>query len=263
MENKFYNNQRTWGVEIEFKGNRHLAAIALRNEGINVQIEGYNHTDRNYWKIVMDGSAEWELVSPPLSGEEGFRQLEIACKALQAAGVKVDKSCGLHVHHGVNDLSVDNFKNLYKLYYKFEETIDEFMPESRRANNNTYCKSMKGSYEMEKILQAKTLMELENIYWDRYYKLNIQSYVKHGTIEFRQHNGTIEFDKISNWIKLTNMMVERSKVRTSLNERQTATNKTNWDKMKNCLGIAFKNEVGKFYNGRIVHFQNRNNRISA
>ena len=36
--------------------------------------------------------------------------------------------------------------------------------------------------------------------FDRYYKVNVMSYNNHRTIEFRQHSGTTEYEKIKNWI---------------------------------------------------------------
>jgi hypothetical protein len=36
---------------------------------------------------------------------------------------------------------------------------------------------------------------------DKYYKLNLCSLNKYGTLEFRQHKGTLEFNEIQHWIK--------------------------------------------------------------
>jgi hypothetical protein len=45
----------------------------------------------------------------------------------------------------------------------------------------------------------------------RYHKLNLSSYVSHGTIEFRQHQGTINYVKISRWIDLGMSMMRWAK----------------------------------------------------
>jgi hypothetical protein len=37
----------------------------------------------------------------------------------------------------------------------------------------------------------------------RYYKLNLSAINVHGTIEFRQHSGTVNAEKAVNWVKLT------------------------------------------------------------
>jgi hypothetical protein len=38
-------------------------------------------------------------------------------------------------------------------------------------------------------------------YMDRYRALNFNAYAKYGTVEVRQHQGTLNADKIINWIK--------------------------------------------------------------
>jgi Putative amidoligase enzyme. len=109
-----FDNNRLWGVEIEFLDtvNREDVARKMTEKGVLCYVEGYNHTTRGHWKVVTDASCGYELVSPPLKGEEGFRQLKIACEVLNELGAKVDKRCGLHVHHDANDFTVDTFKRV-------------------------------------------------------------------------------------------------------------------------------------------------------
>lgn len=212
-----FNNSRTFGLEIEFKGNRNAVEQYMNQHGVECHIEGYNHSTRHHWKIVTDASAEYELVSPPICGEEAFRQLKVACDALAFAQAKVDRTCGLHVHHDANDLNVRQFANIFALYIKLEETIDTFLPESRRADNNQYCHTLARTAEQKnrklaQLKKAKTINEIaEEVYSSRYHKVNAQSYLRHGTIEFRQHSGTVDFDKIYNWVLFTQRIVERAK----------------------------------------------------
>lgn len=60
---------------------------------------------------------------------------------------------------------------------------------------------------------AQTLIELEKTITgrSRYFKLNSQSYWRHGTVEFRQHSGTIEFEKIKNWLFFCARLIDFSK----------------------------------------------------
>jgi hypothetical protein len=44
----------------------------------------------------------------------------------------------------------------------------------------------------------------------RYHKFNMESMSRYGTVEFRQHSGTIEPDKAMNWIRVCVAFVERS-----------------------------------------------------
>lgn len=209
---------RTYGVEIEFVGDRYMVLEAVRELGIECHIEGYNHETRNHWKIVSDSSVRanrnqngsgWELVSPILKGRDGLEQIKKVCKALKIAGAAVNRSCGLHVHHDAADFTTNTFKNLIRLYARFEPVIDSLVSQSRRGNNNRYCKSL-AELNIDEIMKQKDLYNITALYGNRYRKLNLQSYITHGTVEFRQHQGTIDADKIINWIKLTQAMVQRA-----------------------------------------------------
>ncbi len=62
-----FNNERTYGIEIEFLENfysREIIARELRNAGINAYSESYNHMTKNNWKLITDASCGNELVSP-------------------------------------------------------------------------------------------------------------------------------------------------------------------------------------------------------
>jgi hypothetical protein len=51
-----------------------------------------------------------------------------------------------------------------------------------------------------------------NLPQTRYYKLNLAAYVKHGTLEFRQHAGTLNLNKMINWIMFCVQFVEDSRL---------------------------------------------------
>lgn len=213
-----FNTHRTFGVEIEFTtASREDVARLMNEKGVRAYVEGYNHSTKNYWKLITDSSCGFELVSPPLKGREGLEQLQKACEALKEAGAKVDKRCGLHVHHDINDLHAKQIANIFAIYTKLEKTIDTLVSNSRRGNRNPYCCSLfQGTTQQDVLDKLKAVNSLEHIsrIWNtRYVKVNFQSYVKYGTIEFRQHNGTIEFEKIYNWILLTQRIVERAGAR--------------------------------------------------
>lgn len=213
MENKF-NTERTWGVEIENIASHGQIMEVCRKcteRGVMMRYEGYTHVTMRHWKVVTDSSCGYELVSPPLKGEEGFRQLKVVCDVMKEVGVKVNKKCGLHVHHDAHDLTALHFKRLYYTYIRFEKTIDSMLPISRRENNNTYCRTLRNGYSIEKLRKAKTIQQVAEAYGTRYIKLNTESYMRHGTVEFRHHSGTVEFEKIMNWIMLTSSMVTKAK----------------------------------------------------
>ena len=45
----------------------------------------------------------------------------------------------------------------------------------------------------------------------RYTKLNLQSYSRYGTCEFRGHQGTLDYTKIVAWVALTQNLVLKAK----------------------------------------------------
>lgn len=188
----------------------------LQSEGIECYDESYNHSTRPHWKVVSDasivGQNSFELVSPILEGENGLEQVKTVCRVLKKCNAYINKSCGMHVHFDAQNFDLNQWKNIYKNYAGFENQIDELMPASRRANNAYYCKSLKINNLETKIDNARNLSEIERVFQNnRYFKINPKSYARHNTIEFRQHSGTVEFEKVSNWILFLHNLVDYSK----------------------------------------------------
>lgn len=205
----------TFGIEIECIRPSDLSTQALANllteAGVATQVESYNHQRRHHWKLVTDASVSdrngvgCELVSPVLRGEAGFEILRRACTVLTER-CRVNRTCGLHVHVGVRGLGreVDFFRNLLIAYAAFEPTIDSFMAPSRRANSNTYCRSVRVSQAMRSAQNLHALRTAYNEtgnYAGRFRKVNLESFWRHSTVEFRHHQGTTEAEKAINWVR--------------------------------------------------------------
>lgn len=203
----------TFGVEIECLVEARLVRESAQKNGMRYQYEGYNHTDNNhYYKFVSDSSIRGEnpieCVSPVLNGKAGLKSLENCCKVLNEAGAVVNVSTGLHVHIGAQKLSDEAYVNVFKNYQKIERVVDTFMARSRRANNSQWCKSLQGIDFSQCSMKADIRNEMN---FNRYYKVNACSYDRHGTIEFRQHQGSTDFEKISNWVNFCAKLVAWSK----------------------------------------------------
>lgn len=209
-----YTFTRRFGIEIEaYNCSRIRLASELREAGISVAVENYNHTTCNHWKLVTDsslsGEETFELVSPVLEGENGLKELEKVCWVLEYCDVKVNNSCGLHIHMEAADFDLSTWKNLAQTYKNLEREINAFMPASRR--NNCFCKSLTNISD-SKIRQAQTLEDLRSAFnHNRYYKINLEAYSRHRTVEFRQHGGTTSFTKMSQWVHFLNRMVTFAK----------------------------------------------------
>lgn len=269
-----FNEHRTFGVEIEFVGNDNRVSDEMSARGLDCRRESYNHITRTWWKIVYDSSVSGhggdglELVSPPLAGINGMIQLKLACEALEAAGVRINRSCGLHVHHDASDFEGTTFLNLAMMYLRFEKTLDSIMAPSRRDNVNTYCQSNLQRIEYKERIYRQNIENsrdvddlIEFFDCDRKFKLNFCSYRAHGTMEFRHHQGSFEFPKIANWVALTQLMVERAIDRPVRRGKDGS-----WDAFKDFLGcnhnpnskVSSYDDLTKalyrFYNKRRRHF---------
>lgn len=209
-----YSFTRKFGIEIEaYNCTREKLASELRAAGIDVAVEGYNHTTRNHWKLVTDasltGNNTFELVSPVFEGEAGLKELEKVCWVLEFCDVKVNDSCGLHIHMDAADFDLQTWKNLALSYKHLERVIDSFMPQSRRQNY--YCKGL-SSISTADIQAAQSIHDLQAAFGNnRYRKVNLEAYARHRTVEFRQHSGTTNFTKMENWIRFLNGLITFAK----------------------------------------------------
>lgn len=209
---------RRFGVEIESFGmTRPEVAQLLCANGIPCVDVGYSHRVLTTWKVVVDASIRegrsnqmgFELVSPPMSGPEGLAEVARVVELVNAAGCDVDKTCGIHVHVEANDLTAREIANVFNRYRKHEEEIDRAMPASRRGSSNRFCKSIR---TLPELAVHATAQQTAQQVTDRYYKVNLTSYVKYGTIEFRQHSGSLNAAKITTWIRFVMQFVEASRL---------------------------------------------------
>jgi len=227
---------RTFGVEAEFFGITPMVAIqALASVGITATYEGYTHAVMTNWKIVTDVSVTalgtgtgrgLELVSPILQGEAGLEQMAKALNALRNAGALVNKTCGLHVHVGMDGLNGAQINKVVEFYASNENNINQLVSPSRRGNS--FCKllSRRGNLEMTNFNQLRNMVtplspssnrvntEIARLAQgtNRYYTVNVSAYAKYGTVEFRQHQGTLNGTKATTWVKFLLGLIETAVV---------------------------------------------------
>ncbi len=207
-------NDLTFAAELECirsRRNGHLPtheelAAYLTDNGVPTEAEDYNHITRRHWKIVSDstlGSNGAEVVPPILKGEAGFQELTKVCNLLTAFGCRVSRDCGTHVHVGVKDRyehQIGFFKELLKTYAKFQPILDQLVAPSRRRDNSMvrpiiYTPAMDRATTLRELATLAAANHFSNPnFWD--------AYQRHGTVEFRQHQGTLNPEKLTNWIRL-------------------------------------------------------------
>lgn len=228
-----------FGVEIEFFGANYVTVIEkLRAAGISVaDYQGYTHEVMAQWKVTTDASVTGrdtglyrglELVSPILYGDEGLDELQKVYEVLNSCGAKVDKTCGTHVHFDISDFTVQDCKNFLNLYYNYQGIINHLVPPSRRRNK--FCKPLLKSdlVQINNEQWVTSIRHIASILCTRYNKVNLQSYVKYGTIEIRQHGGTTDFDKMEAWIILMYQLLDSAKQQEKVhlcNRKYTVTQK--------------------------------------
>lgn len=197
----------TFGTEFEFllpRGEARSSVVTrLTIAGLSCQDERYNHELRQHWKLTTDGSLGdynrgCEVVSPVLSGDDGLRAVATVARELRAMRCRITRSCGFHVHVGIGDRGPTWLRRVYATYAAHEHLIDGIVPESRRSNQ--FCKTIR--HYVRSVEQQQTIADMTAAARDRFCKVNLQAVVRHGTVEFRQHAGTVEADKACSWVKL-------------------------------------------------------------
>ena len=192
-----------FGVEIEcINCQRDEMVEAATRQGLNCRFAGYTHTTTPYFKLVTDsslsGNNPLECVTPVLKGNSGMNDLKKCCFALAEIGATVNRSCGLHVHVDARNLTAEAYCNTFVNYMYLEEAIDKFMANSRRGSNSRWAASLK---PFAGLLTAQNQSDVYAVLRDRYFKVNPEAYNRHKTIEFRQHQGSTDYTKISAWVK--------------------------------------------------------------
>jgi hypothetical protein len=213
---------KTFGIEVEFLSNLYQDDFveALNDRvgihGITIYDAYYSDTNATRWRIKTDGSLSGtrehrnglELVSPIMRTEDDVKDFYHIMRAMDEIGVSVNRTCGLHVHIGMDEVTTDQIHIIMERYSAFESQIDQMMPRSRRDNNASYARSI-NSRDIRNIKRAKTKRAIASS-MQRYKKCNTESLTKHNTLEFRHHSGTTSYEKIINWVHIVMMHVETS-----------------------------------------------------
>jgi len=204
----------TVGVEIECFGlNKQEVKAALEARRIQSIVTGYDHNDqKKAYKLGHDGSIDGcgpcEVVSPVL---RSLNSLKAVCEVLNECGAQVNRSCGLHVHFGAANFTLNQWQRIIINYANIEPVIDSFLAPSRRGNNNCFSRSIITAAESLAGLTVNSFDQIRGaLNYDRYHKVNAEAYARHKTIEFRQHHGTTSFEKIDKWVGFLGALINYS-----------------------------------------------------
>ena len=259
-----FQNDKAFGVELEFSRPSNVSkesiARTLREKGVKVFVEGYNHETVTYWKIVPDCTVRAtnsrqigknEMVSPKLYGQNGKKQLKTVLKVMNEFGCTVNITCGTHVHHDVTaemmiskEYETSFLNRLIKTVLKYENIIYRLISPSRllKVGSGWWTVPARAifsggrGWEMTAKWIAKRVLknlksEVDHKYrrpdattWSgtsihrltktqntRYCGLNLRNIWTRGSVEFRYHQGTLNFNKLWAWIVLTQAIVNSAR----------------------------------------------------
>ncbi|KAL0639746.1 hypothetical protein Q9L58_001313 [Maublancomyces gigas] len=176
-----------------------------------------------------------EVATPILRNRTWETVIPAMCKALQTTfKIRCNSSTGLHVHIGIGQpYTFQHLKRFSKAVILFEDQMDNCHPVWRSGDQPSegagcYIKSCRNNRifryktnpECMKIIDttfdADDLLAMVNCHpikydsCDKYYKYNLTNTWDYKTIEFRQAAGTVNADKILDWIRRVIMFVDRS-----------------------------------------------------
>lgn len=209
-----------------YKVNPYKNFCGVEIECLNNNIEGnaftYDELKKYQFSQVPDGSLETdtgaEFVSNPFNGDALLFTLKQFCGELSNRAYYVEKSCGLHIHIKINK-RLEFIKKVYAFYLRFEGMFFRMLPKSRQ--HNSYCSKLSQTHtniDLANISACKKSIEFQKLLYDsssqtiinrckkdkynnkRYSWINFHSLFYRGTLEIRNHSGTISFDKIKNWL---------------------------------------------------------------
>ena len=166
------------GIEIEFFTSTSkadiLRAIIDMDLCSNITLDSDMSIRTEYY---MDEPFEIKI----LAREDNFQEILASVgKLLKKIKAKVNDSCSVHVHL---DMRNRNFKECYYKFINCQKLLFGMVDKSRHDNH--FC-----SYNTD------------FDYGGRQVAINRHSYNKHRTLEIRLHHGTLDMNKVCNWINL-------------------------------------------------------------
>ena len=230
-----YNEYECWDCTYTMKDTMFTETYGMPYTfGVEMETcSGYlEYTTKYNLRCVEDGSIDaQEYVTGVLQGNKGMDELKMICEAVNRE-CYVDKTCGVHVHIGGANFNRRFSILSIMLGQMMQEQLFRIQPKSRRKN--TYCKEIPEKYRELRTVNKKLfpytykrMLRLLSQYiancsggFDktnckkssnpnghysstRYKWLNLNnfSYRDRGdTIEFRQHSGSLDYNKIRKWV---------------------------------------------------------------
>ena len=210
-----------------------------------------------------------EIVSPILYGENGFAQLKNILDTLNELGCEVNYTCGIHVHHDVTNKMVEGkeqsqkfLANLVKFVAKYEHLIYKLVSPSRLDGRNYSTPVRQEFFGHTETLNKNSVARMvarvkrncENKYrysndinnnqpspsvqYNRACGLNFRNVWTRGSVEFRYHNGSLNFDKIVSWIVFTQAIINTVEDSNAIQMNYVPNNYKGITRMRKAIGFV-------------------------
>lgn len=178
---------------------------SLNYIGIEVEVEKLN-TGLNvpeYWNSTTDGSLRnngQELISVPIPAYFAPTILRNLFVELERQNTHFSPRTSIHVHVDCTKYTLAEVQNIVLLYTLVEKYLYSFVSKNRQQN--IYCIPLIETNLLNSFLTNEGFQD-----WSKYTGLNLRPLREIGTIEFRQLHGTMDLDKVCNWITLITKLV--------------------------------------------------------
>ena len=165
------------------------------------------------WALDSDGSLDNGAEYRPKDrthlhwNEDSIDQIKEIIGLIKAHKGNIRSTCGLHVHVDMSNFTYKEIANIIKAYIKDQHKIykqfkmlkyrrdyAQKIPKTvRRYLTEANLKKVKeGGFEYGEVCEYLT---------ERHYSLNVDALNKHGSLEWRLFNGSIQIRKIKSYIK--------------------------------------------------------------
>lgn len=183
------------------------------SEGLDVVVE---HDSSIVGESVFRG-IEWvqvEVKTRILTGTADFDSIVgKLCNICRYLGARQNRSTGVHLHVDFPEVrqNAEVLRSFYNLAHRYEQVVFGLVAPSRR--DNPFCKSLPSP---PKFLHRCATMNdcqsaLNRLRFDRYWGFNLTHvFGTRPRVEFRQHHGTLDPDKLVHWRNLCLRMLDHA-----------------------------------------------------
>ncbi len=196
---------------------------------IGIEFEMYHqrhNSDRSEqvcqdWRLLNCGAGEdgsissdsgIEIKTPPAQGDDVALWINAVTTVAKHHGMRVNKSCGLHVHTDARDMKAAHLHSLIVLVGNIEPVLYALMPASRVSG--AYSRPMGLDVRTSPTRRPTVQEHLRALlpHNEHYSALNVlHALEEHHTVEWRYHAGTLHPDKVLRWVQLVSALMDTAR----------------------------------------------------